>query len=84
MHPDGSGYEGEWSGGAKQGQGQADTLARLLHYRYITVTLSLDCLGEAATPCNGGCNPVQRRLQPRVVGAATLCDGGCDPTSSRL
>eukprot|EP00964_Phaeocystis_antarctica_P023600 scaffold13181_cov36-Phaeocystis_antarctica.AAC.1 len=39
---------------------------------------------EAATVCDGGCNPVRWRLQPRVTEAATLCSGGCNPMWRRL
>ena len=34
---------------------------------------------QAATLCEGGCNPMCGRLQPFVREAATLCEGGCNP-----
>ena len=35
-------------------------------------------VAEAATLCDGGCNPVWWRLQPYVAEAATACDRGCN------
>jgi hypothetical protein len=37
-----------------------------------------------ATLCDGGCNPMRRRLQLHMAVAATLCDGGCNPMRRRL
>ena len=33
---------------------------------------------EAATLCDGGCNPMRWRLQPYAVEAVTLCGRGCN------
>ena len=61
--------------------------------RYLVITPSstncsalqrcVEATLEAATLCNGGCNPVRWRLQPHAAEAATPCDRGCSPMCCR-